>query len=244
MPELYEFAYRVRRYYKFYNKETLELLISVVVIAFCWAFNDGAAQFEWNHWLGNFLLTLIMVLISFFIHVSTQKIVGVWHGFRLEYHFWVLGLLASLIITFLTNGHFPVLLPGGVLLYHMAKQRIGEFRMGLNFFEAGLAASAGPLSNILFGMLSEMIFWTTKISFFHDMYIFNIVFALYMFLPLPNMPGMVLFFASRLLYVFYFGSLLAYVLLILLFEVYSLIWAVILGGVIWALFNWFVEQGG
>ncbi|MEM4755857.1 MAG: hypothetical protein QW594_01870 [Candidatus Woesearchaeota archaeon] len=245
MDYYYEYFYRLRRFFRFHPKEFYELLVSIAVIAFIWGFDDGQPVFSLTHWLSNYLEVFLIVSISFFVHVSAQKLLGLWHGYRIEYHFWTTGLLIGVIVALLTKGALPLLLPGGILFYHMSKQRIGEFRYGLNFFQCGIAATAGPVGNVLFAMFAKTMQWIffPQSPFLDQLYWFNLVFAMFMMLPLPNLPGIAMFFGSRLTYVLFFGMIFSYVLLVALFGFYSLIFAVIFGFIIYGLFVWYVEYG-
>ncbi len=246
MPPLPEYLYRVRRYYRFHPQEIKALAISILVIAFVWGLDDKQPTFVAAHWTANMVQVFIIVLLAFFVHISGQKLLGLWHGYRVEYYMWPTGLLSSLILGIISLGKLTIMLPGGLQIHHLSKQRIGEFRYGINAFQSAIVAGAGPIANVLFAMFGktvQLILGIGSSPFIDHLYIFNLVFAVFMLLPLPNLPGMMMFWGSRLAYVFFFGAILSYILLVYLFSVYSLIWAIVLGAVIWGLYSWFVESG-
>jgi len=78
---------------------------------------------------------------------------------------------------------------------------------------------------------------------FNSIFIFNLAYAVGQMLPIPPLDGHYLVFASRLWYAFLFGTIVTYVLLALLVSVYSWIFAVIAGGLIWLIFYTTFEKG-
>ena len=238
MVEFWEFKYRIKRFYKFTRQELLELLISVIVITFIWAFK-GANVDSVGEWIVNYIVNFIMIAFSFWVHLTAQKLFGIYFGYRVEYRMWAVGLLLGVVVALITNGHFPLLLAGGISLMHLTRLRIGEFRYGLNTFESMKTALAGPMANLFVVMFLKFVIWQTlgiPAGWLDNMFIFNLVFAIYMMLPIPPMPGVIIFYGSKLWYVFMFAFMLMYVLLIVVFGYYSLILGLILGFVIYLVY--------
>jgi hypothetical protein len=242
MVSFAEFTYRVRDFFRFSPRELRDLTIAMLVVAFAFAYDDGSEIFVLGPWLLNYLKVLFMVFIAFFFHESAHKLFGLSLGIRTEYKLWTVGIYITLLCTFLFQGKFYVILPGGVTFFHMTIQRLGHFRYGLNLLSSGLIGGMGPLANLLLATFFE----TLAISgvapdFFHQMTFINLYYAVFSMLPLPNLDGISLFFASRMNYVFFFSILVCYIVLFVL-GVYSLIWALLLAGACWFMYWYYVEQ--
>lgn len=224
------------------KKEHRDLLISIIVTTFIFAFDDGRSTFEITYWLLNFGKIFLMIALAFYVHEFGHRLLALHVGFRPEYRMWVTGLLIGLIFTFLTRGQWYIVLPGGLYLYHMAHRRLGHFRYGLNYFSSGMVAVAGPLFNLLIATFWETLaLFGIMPEFFRQMAFINLYYAVFSLLPLPNLDGIHMFFASRPTYVFIFGTLVGYILLYTI-KFYSLIFALIFGGICWFLFYWVFEK--
>lgn len=237
-----EWKYRIREFFVFSPRELRDLFIAMAVITFAFAYDDKQQTFVLAHWILNYLKIFIIVLIAFFFHESLHKMYGLSIGIRTEYKLWPIGVYITLLCTFLFQGKLYIIIPGGVTFYHMAVQRLGHFRYGLNLLSCGLISASGPLANLVMAT-----FWETLAingifpDFFHQMTFINLYYAVFSMLPLPNLDGITLLAASRMNYVFFFGVLLCYIMLFVL-GVYSLIWALILAGVLWGVYWYYVEQ--
>ncbi|MEK6868327.1 MAG: hypothetical protein AABX98_05900 [Nanoarchaeota archaeon] len=242
MSDYAELKYRIRDFFVFSPREMRDLFIAMTVITLAFAYDDGSESFQLGHWIFNYLKIFFIVAIAFFFHESAHKIMGLSLGIRTEYKLWTLGTYITLICTFLFQGKIYILLTGGVAFYHMTIQRLGHFRYGLNLLSCGLVGAMGPIANLVMAT-----FWETlalngiMTDFFHQMTFINLYYAVFSMLPLPNLDGISLFFASRMNYVFFFSIFLSYIVLFVI-GVYSLIWALLLAGVIWGLYWYYVEQ--
>ncbi len=72
--------------------------------------------------------------------------------------------------------------------------------------------------------------------FFNKLFLINWAIAAYSLIPIPPLDGSRVFFASRLTLMFLFGCIGGYVLLILLFGIYSYIWALVIGISVWFIY--------
>jgi hypothetical protein len=77
---------------------------------------------------------------------------------------------------------------------------------------------------------------------FQKIFIWNLVYAIWSILPIPPLDGHQTFFAGRLTYVFTAGIIAIYCVLILFIGVYSWIWAVIGGFIIYLLYLFLFER--
>lgn len=245
MVEFWEYKQRIKKFYRFSEEEIKSLIISILILAFIWGYNDGSDSFNIVRWLGNYLKSLIMMSIALFIHVSAQKIIGIRYGFYVEYKAWLNGLIAGIVVTLITNGFFPLLIPGGITLMHLTRLRIGEFRYGLNLLEGTFTAVAGPYTNFLFAMFVKFLIWQVlgfELEIIDEFFRLNIILAVYMLLPINPLPGIIAMIGSKFIYIFLFGLFLTYILLIVIFGIYSLIWGFIFGAIIFFTYYWTIEK--
>jgi hypothetical protein len=235
--------HRVRQFYRFQKEEVKHLVISILAITFIFAYNDGSESFSMAFWLSNFLIVGVIVAVTFFVHISAQKIFALQQGYMAEYRMWTTGLMLGITIALLSGGLWFLLLPGGIFMQHMAIQRLGKFRYGLNVKSMANIAASGSIANLVLATFAVAMSKQLHIlpQFFDKVANINFWFLIFMLLPLPNLPGLYVFFASRLTYVFFFTTLLAYVIMVK-FNVYSWILALIIGGICWLLFYMFFEK--
>jgi hypothetical protein len=244
MVDFWEYKQRIKKFYRFTPEEIKGLLISVVILAFIWSY-DGYESFNAARWFANYIKSFIMMGVALFVHISAQKIMGIRYGFQIEYKIWFNGLIAGVIVTLLTNGYFPLLIPGGIVLMHLSRLRVGEFRYGTNLFETTMSIVAGPYANFIVAMFLKALIWQImgiESAVVDEFFKLSLILAVYMMLPFNPLPGMIALVGSKFLYVFSFGVLLMYILLIIIFGFYSLIWGLILGGIIYAVYYWTVEK--
>jgi hypothetical protein len=245
MVDFWEYKQRIKKFYKFSPEEIKGLFISIIILSFIWAYNDGSETFSLVNWLINYMFVFFMMGIALFVNISMQKIFGIKYGFYVEYKIWTNGLIAGIIVTLLTKGYFPLLIPGGITLMHLSRLRIGEFRYGLNLVESSYTVIAGSYANFLIAMFVKALVWQILgiDSYLVDEFFkINLVLSVYLLLPFNPLPGIVAFIGSKFVYIFSFAILLMYILLIIIFDFYSLIWGGILGTIIYAIYYWTVEK--
>jgi hypothetical protein len=238
-----EFLFRLNQFYRIDKFELRNLLVTMLAITLIWAFDDGKAEFVFSSWFGNFMSVLIICALTLIVHETAHKMAALRVGYMYEFKISYIGIIVGLVLAIISGGRLPFLPVGGINLYHMAKQRIGRFRYGLNFFTSGTIAFSGPLANIYFAMFMKTLQWSFGVQspFLDKLFVFNLVFALYAMLPFPGHDGLLIFFGSKPTYVFIFGIVASYVLMIWIFNFYSLIWGLIFGIVCWFLWLRFVD---
>ncbi|MCH7535358.1 MAG: hypothetical protein IH948_06370, partial [Bacteroidetes bacterium] len=69
--------------------------------------------------LFNLFNAILIVALSLLVHISVQRIWALGTGYRLEWRMWSFGLLLGLILVFLTNGKFWLIVPGGFIVHHI-----------------------------------------------------------------------------------------------------------------------------
>ena len=241
-----ELRNRIKEHFGYSKKETKELLVTAIVGTFVFGFNDPFEELIISQWIFWFAFTFVVVAVALYIRTAVQKIWALGVGYRVEYKMWNYGLGASLLITVLTGGHWPLLLPGGAQFHVNVKHRLGAFRYGLNYATCGWIAAGGALANILFGMILQFIFFQLlgmELLMIDHIITVNFLIAVYTMLPIPPMDGLMLYFGTRMGYALVAGVIIAYVVLFLL-NIYSLIFALILGVIVYGAYYFIFEKEG
>lgn len=229
---------KIRTYYRFSTDEIKSLAIVSLIVGFMFVFGDFS--------LTKLILAILIVAVSMFVHVSVQKIVSLHIGYHADFSLWWYGLLIGLLVTFLSNGNiWWLVLPGGLTFSIIARHRLGKFRYGLNYKQMGIIALSGPIASIVFGTIFkniELYIIGGSVPLLHNIFIFNLVLAALTMVPIPPLNGHFMFFASRLWFVLLFAAIAAYAVLVIVFEIYSWIWAIIIGLIIYAVYYIRIEQ--
>lgn len=234
-------GYTFRRFLQFTPQEMRAIVISILIMTFIVAFNDKSETFNFTKWMLNFLVWLFIVGISFMAFIIGQRVASLYEGYIPEYRIWWYGLMVGLIVAFVSRGHLWLLLPGGIYFHMSTIHRTGEFRYGQTTEMMSKISFFGPLSCFFLGAFIktlEVWFGLSVVSpeFVHNFFLFNMALAAFSLLPIPPLPGSKIFFHSRSIYVFLFGAAAGYAILVM-FRVYSLIWALIIGLIIWLVYH-------
>ena len=211
MAEVVDLWDKLKRYFAFTSNEVKGLVIAILATAFIISFNDWGKGSEVNISSGffNFFNAILIVTLSFLVHISMQRVWSLGTGYRLEWRMWGFGLLLGLIFVFLTNGKFWLILPGGIIVYHLAGHRLGWFRYGINWWALGLIALIGTFATMLLALVFKAISGFFVNALIQKMITFNIVYAMYSLLPIPPLDGSKTFYGSRMLYAFSTAGLVA-----------------------------------
>lgn len=236
MGELVDLLDKIKRYYKFTHNELRGLTIAVIVIAFIISFKEwGTATFDFKAGLYNFFNAILIVALSILIHDAGQRIWGLAIGYRIEFKMWSFGLLAALIIAFISNGSLWLILPGGFMLHHLAGHRLGFFRYGINYFGQAMIALAGPLFTLMLIILLKVMGVFSTSVLLEKAIMFNIVYAITSLLPIPPLDGSKIYFGSRMLYAFTLPAI-AVATLLMIVDIpvlFALVLSLLVGVVLW-----------
>ena len=216
MAEVVDLADKIKRYFMFTPLEIRSLIIAVLVTAFVFSFREWGYGDDFSLRIGafNYFNAVLIVGLSFLIHISIQRIWSLGTGYRQEWKLWTFGLLFSLIMAFLTNGTIWLILPGGFFVHHMAGHRLGWFRYDINYWALGLIAVTGTFATIFFAALFKAVSVIVANSLIEKLITFNIAYALYSLIPLPPLDGSRTFYGSRMLYAFSTAFILAAAILL------------------------------
>lgn len=228
--------YDIRKYYKFTGEELRAIAAGVIVLAIAISFNQwGVDKFDLGYGLINLFNAALVVLLSFIVHLSAQRVMALFSGFKVEYRLWMYGLGLALVLAVVSRGRLWFILPGGIVVYHMTGHRLGSFRYGLNFWPLGLVGMAGPVASVFLAIFFKILLYISPANALLMMAMkFNIWYALLTMLPIPPMDGSHMFFASRLSYVFVYGFIIGLSLSLMFLSItLSLLLGLILAAGLW-----------
>lgn len=218
---LAELKSRLELYFAYTTKEVRDIIICVLFTAFIFSFNDWGQGASFNILVGikNIFLVALLAALAFFVHLSAQRIAALTIGYKAEFKIWWGGLISSLFIVFITASlfgyGFPIILPGGIIIAMLVRHRLGEFRYGINYWESGITALWGPIATIGLAIIFKtLLVFFPQSWFLQKGLLINLVYAVCSMFPVPNLDGINVFFAGRILYTVSFGIILGIALLI------------------------------
>ncbi len=207
MYGFYNLQDKVKRYFRFNEKELRGLLLTAFILALCLSFREWGYGNQVNIAFGlrNLFNAFLITLLAILVHVSAQKIYALDLGYQAEYEIWTFGLVLAFILALLTNGILFFIAVGGFYLHFLEGHRLGYFRYELNYFGMGMVAFMGPLANIILAMLFRYLSFISPSPLVSKAVLINIYFALFSMIPIPPLDGSKIFYASRYLYFFSTG---------------------------------------
>jgi len=247
MGELIDLVDKVKKYGMFNPTELVNVLVTVIVLAFVISFRDWGPGAAVDLKIGsiNFLGAFFIVALSVLAHLSSQKITALRSGHIAEYRMWTFGLVFALVFAFLSRGYIWILVSGGIMLHHLAGHRIGFWRYGISDLVIGLSALAGPSANILLAIILRIIenYWPSALL--AKAIGFNVWYAVWSMLLIPPLDGNRVLFSSRLNYFFTFFFILgAAIFLYLKINIWiSVLASLIIGALAWFVYYIFYEHG-
>ncbi|MBW2977033.1 hypothetical protein KY347_06320 [Candidatus Woesearchaeota archaeon] len=247
MEEIVDLQDKIKRYFKFTPLELRSLVIAILITAFVFSFRDWGYGEVFNFGVGlfNFFNAVLIVALSFLVHISVQRVWSLGTGYRLEWKMWSYGLLFGLIIAFLTNGAvWWLILPGGFMVHHMAGHRLGWFRYGINYWAIGLIAVTGSFATIFLAAVFKALSAIALNSLIQKVIAFNIAYAVCSLLPIPPLDGSRTFYGSRMLYAFSVSAIVVAAILLSsnIGMVLALISSFLIAIVLWVLYYIFFES--
>ncbi len=217
MPAYFNLIDKIRRYFGFSQKERMWIILTVIALAFMVGFNDGRKELDIALWGINFAMVLIIVALSFIVHITAHRVYALHLGFQMEYQTVLYGLIGGLILTFLSLGKLFLLVFDTFELKMLRAHRLGYFRYGLNYFAVAAIASVGPIANLALASIFRIMAFLPD-DFVKTAVLVNVLFAAYSLLPIPPLDGAQIFFGSRILYMFVVGLVLGWSVFLLVPE--------------------------
>lgn len=197
-----ELIVRVKNHLRFNKHELSGILVAILATAFIFSFRDwGAETFNLYEGLTNLAAVLVIAAITVFFRLSCQKIYGLSEGYKAEFKVWWTGIIITLVVAFISLGKLPLLLAGTMVSSFMVKLRLGEFRYGFSYLTNGVIAFWGILGNLILALMFAIgLYFFPESYFFAKGLIINVIMAWCSILPLPQLDGLSIYFASRGLY--------------------------------------------
>ncbi len=141
------------------EKEFRDITISILVLSLAFSNFITASDF-----LTRFYISFLIVIFTFFVHEMAHRFTAKFYGLNARYVSYPLGLLLTLLTSFLG---FIFAAPGAV--YISPRMNFVEEIRIITKRENGIISLAGPLSNIITGIISYVLY-----------YFFNSLFLLYL----------------------------------------------------------------
>ena len=246
MGEIVDLIDKIKRYFKFSPSEIRGLILAIFVTAFIISFREWGRGDEINFAFGglNFFNAILIVTLSFLVHISIQRIFGLITGLRVEWKMWGFGLLLGLIFAFLSNGNIWLILAGGIIVHHTGGHRLGWFRYDINWWALAMITVVGPVASMALAVVFKALGVAISTALIQKAIVFNIAYALYSILPIPPLDGSRVVYGSRMLYVFTAAGLVATAILLSLnISVWlAVISSFLVGALIWLLYYIFFES--
>jgi len=239
-----ELRSRIKEYFSLSAKEIEAIVVSTLIIAFIVSFKEwGIDKFDLVYGIRNLLDSVIIVALALLVRISVEKIEALRRGYRVEFRVGLYGLLAGLILVFVSNGLLFLLIPGGIAIYMIKGLRLGRFRYGINRFEVAMIALLGVMANIFLAIFLKALMLVSESALLNKAVFINVWLAIFAMLPIPPLEGSRIFFASRLTYFFTLGCVLgAGILLYLTNILTAVIGSLVVGVVIWLSYLIFFEK--
>ncbi len=239
----------LKKHFWFKKEELTSFFITIVAFALIFSFGEwnkpGKEAFDFAAGLQNFLIALFISFLSVFVHHAVQRLYAIRNGYTIEQKLWWYGVIIGLVIAIISQGKLWFLAATSTTLTTSLKLRIGRKPYGENIGDFAQTAFWGIFSSIClaaFVKTIDTLIFSLPEAFVAKMFIFNLAFAFCNFLPIPPLDGSKIFYESRLKYIFFFSFYLAYLLLIYTLGYYSFIAALIVAGLIWLLYYYYVES--
>ncbi len=235
-----DFIAALQRYCTFTREEVRDIFIIAIVFGFIISFRDwGEDTFNAITGIENLLKGFLIAGIALFFKFGFQKAFALKRGYQIEFKVWGIGLFLGVLITLVSRGHLMLLLPAGVVLFHMGGMRLGRFRYGLNMFDVALVSLMGPVANIILAIIWKLLLLVAPENiFFAKAFLVNVTLAVTSILPIPFTDGGNTFFGSRTLWAFGIGAMVSAAALLYLIKspFIAIIPAIIVGiaiGIAW-----------
>jgi len=232
------------------SKEIKAFTITAIVLTLIFAFNDNKSSFIFSQWFSNFLTILAIILITLIVHLIGIKIATNYFKQESEFKIWdfkqflfspkrhlkkpiPLGIIISLLVMLISNG---TAFFTAISTFHITpKKRIGRKFPNISEKEIALIGVYALLANLIL----LIIFKSLSIQ---QGVLINSWFILWNLLPIADLIGSHIFFASRTLYFFILFFILFFLLILSVLSIFStIILALIFTAIVTIIYFYFLE---
>lgn len=194
----------------FDKKELNNILATVIVIAFVFAFDDKSEVFYFGNWVLNFIKILIFSAITVFSYDLVQKYSAKIQQLKIRHEIsyniriftkkkkFPITILWAVILTLITNGKFFFAAIKKTEV--VTKKRIGKKYAYPKEFEISRTLAAGPITTISLAIIVSSL----NIAFLEPLKLMLILYSVYNILPIPPLDGSKIFFHSLPMFLFSF----------------------------------------
>ncbi len=200
---------KVRRYFVFSKEELKSLVIAILILGFVVGFDDGQETFVFFYWMRNMFSCILIVALAIIVREAGHRIYALQTGHRAELRLWWFGLITALILAIISFGKVTLLIYGGIIVHFMPRHRIGYFRYELSYNDMGLIALLGNIANLVLAFFFKLFMFLPNTALIEKAILINILMACMNMIPIPPLDGSLVLYASRSIYVFTFGLILA-----------------------------------
>ena len=203
------FVDKFKRNWKLEAFEVRGLIITCLLIAFIFSFREwGTTSFDWKMGSFNYFRAIILVGTALLVHEFGHRLIATWIGYHSQYKAWLMGLVAGLVLAFVSNGFLLFLAPGTLLIKARKVHRLGTWPFGSPLHRhLGWIAMSGAIANMVFAILLKTIYFAIPNPWILKAVTINIWLALFNMIPIPPFNGIRTFFGSRFIYVFVVGCM-------------------------------------
>jgi len=237
----------------FAKKEIKHLILSILLVAFAFGFDDKQATFSASYWFLNYFRIALLVAVTYLVYQLSQKFVANTYKAQAEYRIWSIkqywfhpsfhfplhlkiknktilkinslpiGLILLLIVSFFSLGKLFFIAIGCYKLKERPHLRAQKRWMNLTGYEQAKIAIAGPLVVLIFALIIKAINPALTEAIF-----INQMFAIFNMIPLGSLNGAKILFNSVPLYIFTLVLIISTILLMsFISSVQSLLIAII-----------------
>jgi hypothetical protein len=209
-------------------KELKAIIIITVILTFIFAYNDNKPVFVLKNWLLNLFYVLILVSLIVLFNTLGYKLtakyfgadikIKVWNAEKFEGKFslrklgsYIFSPVLPILITLFSNGKIFLSSVGtfDAKNYNVFGKRFPK----LSYFNLGLITIGGLFFNLVLMMLFKILLLKKGVTISSWFIIWNL-------LPISELPGSKIFFASRVMYLF---SLLFFIANVFLIQALSVL---------------------
>ncbi len=232
----------LKKYFVFSRNEIRDIIVTVLILGFMFSFRSwGFGKFDVNAGIQNLVSSILIVALALLVHVSAQRMLALRKGFQIEYQMWIYGLLAALVICFVSRGYVVLVIAGGIMMYSLEGHRLGKWRYHMSHKDLGMVSLIGPVMNIALAIFFKLLLMISPNNILLTRALaINLWFAFFTMLPIPKLDGLNVFYMGRSTWAFAFmGILIASLLLYFSTSIFWSIIAAVVAGLL-AMVLWFI----